>query len=403
MERRKNVWLAATILLFLLVIALRYSQLSVPGLKLDGGQVLILVLVVAGFFGSLLFGWVNFKTQNLVAQGKYKLAEPGLRKGLSAHQKWAPLSVEYITDLNLLTRVCRETGQFADAEKFARQALDVLDRQEEAMKRLDQQAKTPQATQLGGITIAFGKRYTALRPDALFELAATQYELGKFKEAESSLKDAIKKLDTYIDELRNPPRDTAESDTNWLTKDFVLASVQNANKKNIGEHIFTALRSASKSARLLAKVYAKQDQRDEEEAWSSKATSRCKQGIDFMSQRIALKSDDPQDYLRRSYCYSDLRDYDKAIADIDKVLTLNPPKSLRYVVITNRGECYSRKGKFELALKDSNEAILLRPDSGLALSNRAEVYDHLGKRDLAASDRQKAVATGYQSPRLDLS
>lgn len=93
-------------------------------------------------------------------------------------------------------------------------------------------------------------------------------------------------------------------------------------------------------------------------------------------------------------------DFSAALSDLNQALEKSATRELRFSCLTNRGECYNRMGKFDLALDDFNNALRLEPKSGLVLLNRAEVYDKMGKRDLAVADKARAEALGCRHPRL---
>ena len=88
------------------------------------------------------------------------------------------------------------------------------------------------------------------------------------------------------------------------------------------------------------------------------------QAVDFYNKALALKPDDFWfDYVNRGNAWSDLKEYDKALAD------------------------------YETALK-------AKPDLGSAYYNRGIVYEKLGKVDAAKADIALAYAKGYRAPAL---
>ena len=50
---------------------------------------------------------------------------------------------------------------------------------------------------------------------------------------------------------------------------------------------------------------------------------------------------------------------------------------------------YLRKGEYEKALADFNEALRFNPKYVLGYKNRAVLYDRMGDKDRAAADRNK--------------
>ena len=57
--------------------------------------------------------------------------------------------------------------------------------------------------------------------------------------------------------------------------------------------------------------------------------------------------------------------------------------------LNNRGNVYIRKGEYEKALADLNEAIRLNPKYVYGYKSRAFLYERMGDKDRAAADRAK--------------
>lgn len=396
----RTLWNVFFIVLLGVVLSLKQTHLSLSGLHWDAGAVLIGVLFVAGLSGSILYGHISSSTQMLVAQGKFKLAEKGLRKGLRWHKLFGPDSIDYTKDLVLLSQVCRETEQFSDAEQFAKQAIDMLRRGDEEWTRLSNRPMDSRQAQLHALSKEFRKDNAFICADALFELAATQYELRRFKDAKNALKDATQKLASYIDEFR-APQSKCNEESNLFTKDFVLSGMQNENQKSAGAKLLLALRAISKCDRLLARIYSSEGLTEEAESAISRAKRHSRQAVEIIDKQISSKPDAQCFMLRAMFFMEVLHEYDKAVVDLNQAMEMNTQKNLKFSFLTNRGECFNRKGNLELALKDFNEAIALNSKSGATFMNRAEVYDRLGKKDLAAADKNRARELGYSCPRLD--
>jgi tetratricopeptide (TPR) repeat protein len=81
-------------------------------------------------------------------------------------------------------------------------------------------------------------------------------------------------------------------------------------------------------------------------------------------------------------------EYDRAVADLDQAMRLNP-KNIAGVFL-ERGRAYEGKGDYRLAIADLSEA--LRRDSTLAEAyfGRAVAYEALGQRDLSMTDLMAA-------------
>lgn len=93
-------------------------------------------------------------------------------------------------------------------------------------------------------------------------------------------------------------------------------------------------------------------------------------------------------YNNRGNAYTARSDYDRAIADFDQSIKLNPA----YVKpLNNRGVAYLRKGEYDLAIEAFDEAIKLNPNYGEAFANRAGAHLKKNEYDRAARDYDAAI------------
>ena len=58
----------------------------------------------------------------------------------------------------------------------------------------------------------------------------------------------------------------------------------------------------------------------------------------------------------------------------------------------NRGDTYDKLGQYQLAIEDFNKAISLKPDYANAYYNRGIAYVKLGQYQLAIEDYNKAIS-----------
>ncbi|KAF0125496.1 MAG: hypothetical protein FD189_2072 [Elusimicrobia bacterium] len=94
------------------------------------------------------------------------------------------------------------------------------------------------------------------------------------------------------------------------------------------------------------------------------------------------------DYRNRGVAYRKLKQYDKAIADYDKAIELNPKDADTY---HNRGFAYDELKQYDKAIADYNKAIELNPEYADAYFNRGFAYDELKQYDKAIADYDKAI------------
>jgi tetratricopeptide (TPR) repeat protein len=105
----------------------------------------------------------------------------------------------------------------------------------------------------------------------------------------------------------------------------------------------------------------------------------------------ALKLDPKNGYTydSRGNAYLTKGDYDRAIADLDQAIRLerNPNPSF----YMRRSEAHNRKGDYDSAIADANEAIRLSPEYALAYNNRGEAYEGKNDPDHAIADFDQAL------------
>ena len=81
--------------------------------------------------------------------------------------------------------------------------------------------------------------------------------------------------------------------------------------------------------------------------------------IRIANNRIQADSNNAEAYIQRGYYRNLLRDFDGALQDIDKYISLKPGESSTY---KSRAKVNYEKGDLEQAIRDINKAIELKPD-----------------------------------------
>jgi tetratricopeptide (TPR) repeat protein len=85
----------------------------------------------------------------------------------------------------------------------------------------------------------------------------------------------------------------------------------------------------------------------------------------FSGQDLAIA------FTNRGSAYDDKRDEDRAIADHDQAIKIDPTLDLAF---NNRANAYGRKGEIDRAIADYDEAIRLNPRFSAAFNNRGTTY-----------------------------
>ena len=93
-------------------------------------------------------------------------------------------------------------------------------------------------------------------------------------------------------------------------------------------------------------------------------------------------------YNNRGNAYTSKGDYELAIQDYDESIKINPNYAKPF---NNRGVAYQKKGNYDLALKDFDAAIDIDQNYADAFANRAELYQKKGDYPNALKDFDKAI------------
>ena len=110
----------------------------------------------------------------------------------------------------------------------------------------------------------------------------------------------------------------------------------------------------------------------------------------FTGQNLAVA------FTNRGLAYKKKGQWDKAIADYDEAIRLKPDFVFAF---NNRGNAYYYKGQFDRAIADFNNAIRLKPDLAEAFGNRGNVYRKKGQFDRAIEDYNKAIRLSPENAR----
>ena len=96
-------------------------------------------------------------------------------------------------------------------------------------------------------------------------------------------------------------------------------------------------------------------------------------------------------HFKKGHSYQEKGQWDKAIAEYNKAIELNPEYAEAYY---NRGLAHYHKGQYDQAISDYNKAIEINPEYAVVYHNRGSAYIKLDQSDRACDDYQKACDLG---------
>ena len=122
-----------------------------------------------------------------------------------------------------------------------------------------------------------------------------------------------------------------------------------------------------------------------EEAASEQVIISCTAVI---SRGLVDQNDLATAYKNRGDAYDDVGQYERALEDYDRAVTINP---LDAEAFNSRGATYIALERFELAIENFDRALSINPSSAVAHGNRCFTNAVLGKFEQALSDCNEAL------------
>jgi tetratricopeptide (TPR) repeat protein len=96
-------------------------------------------------------------------------------------------------------------------------------------------------------------------------------------------------------------------------------------------------------------------------------------------------------YSGRGSIYTDLKDYQKALADYNKAIELEPNNARYSFFYSGRGWLYQTLKQYDKAIADYSKGIELDPNMGMFYFDRGNVYSDLKQYDKAIADYTKTI------------
>jgi tetratricopeptide (TPR) repeat protein len=107
----------------------------------------------------------------------------------------------------------------------------------------------------------------------------------------------------------------------------------------------------------------------------------------------ALAQTTAEDYVKSGQAWDGKGDYDRAIADYNQALRIDPQNAWAY---NNRGIAWRNKGDYDRAIADYNQALRIDPQNAWAYNNRGIARRNKGDYDRAIADSNQALTINPQ-------
>ena len=129
--------------------------------------------------------------------------------------------------------------------------------------------------------------------------------------------------------------------------------------------------------------------------WISYYWQNCKgdfdRGIDVLNEAALILPRDPAVYNQRANMFRDRGDYQSAVADINKAMTLVNNDPYRASTYNNRALIYKLMGEYEKSAADFSVAIKLAPKNPKYYANRGDAWRLTGNLERALQDQDRAI------------
>jgi len=102
-------------------------------------------------------------------------------------------------------------------------------------------------------------------------------------------------------------------------------------------------------------------------------------------------------YTNLGSVYQKMGQFDKAMENFDKAITLDPNDNLAYI---NRGVIFDKAGQFDKAIESYGKAVQSNPGDYKAYFNRGLLFDRMGNIPEAIEDFQRATRLNANDPRV---
>jgi len=113
-----------------------------------------------------------------------------------------------------------------------------------------------------------------------------------------------------------------------------------------------------------------------------------KDDLTLWNEIVKKSPNKARSFVNRGFAYSQIGQYDKALADYTKATEIDPMYEISW---GNRGYIYFQHGQWGKAINDFSKAIEINPKYAEAYSNRSAAYGKIGQYDKAITDITKVM------------
>ena len=232
----------------------------------------------------------------------------------------------------------------------------------------------------------------------ILNIIDVQYQLTPLEDGKSLLVRATVKALVDTDDITAwLNRDSGER-SDLVAKNLELRQAIAAQDKQISE--LKAQLAATDSKQEVEKISAQIAVEDKgflsnqklDEALKLYSSGDMNGAADRCSQAIDLNPNNAIAFSIRGTIFYQLRDYGRAVADLNKAAMLNPSDDK---IFYNRGLAYVKLQDYQNAAADFTKALELNPNDAVALYNRGLCYQRLGNHSRYQADLARARSLGY--------
>ncbi|HEY3997847.1 MAG TPA: tetratricopeptide repeat protein [Candidatus Xenobia bacterium] len=307
----------------------------------------------------LKLGWTYLLTGDIAsAIESLKTATQTADDSQYSVSAWYSLGHAYLSQnllgpaLDAFEEVLKQDPDFVEARFHAAEALVRLGRFEAAIPRL----------------LDYNEKSSENRPDAYKLLATAYFHIGRYRDAASAARLALKlePSDTEVQELLG---NIATVRNRWKEAERIFRRVLEQNPASAFSHF--------------------------QLGWIFENTERVPQAVEEYKKSIQIDPEATEAYNNLGWLYTEQGKKEEALVIFEKAIELNP----RDVdLINNLGWTHSIMGNYREALEQYQKGLALNPSSSLLHTNLGTIYYKMGRYDEARQALSRALELRQADP-----